>query len=326
MPPGFSGADVFRVTDSIGKTFALKRYSVGTTIDRINSIHRFLSAVYHNDCQLVPRVCPVLNANDTVVWDGLRGWELVTWVSGSPIKMTTNHRVLLDGLSKGAAAIANVHRASHSLGIHQQPAAAVGVRLKRADEISKLLDQLICEGRANVFSDSLSAKIDSELTQSLLTAIDFLAKRWQSITKSISESLRPFANMRLSNQHVIRDVHREHIFFDHDGISGVSGIIDFDAIRVDSPATDLSRWTTSFVSSGIQLSELWNSAFAGYRQEWGLGEHEESLARHLTLASAWISLANWVIWVALQRRSFPVEPNRVAARINECLKTVEFLE
>jgi len=325
MTLGFSGAAVFRVRDSNGNSFALKRYPDATTIDRIVGIHRFMSLVYRRGCHLVPRLWPVLNSTETVVWDGTRGWELVDWVAGSPIETTTNPQALLDAVSKGAAAIATVHRAAHSFDVQWQPAASVAVRIKRIEEISILLDRLIGEGRANVMSGKGSKQLDAGLCQSLLNAIDCLAHRWRRIAIPISASLRPLATERFSNQYVIRDVHREHLFFNNEGASRVSGIIDFDAVRIDSPATDLARWTTSFLSSGIEWSRLCNATFAGYRQAWELSDREEMLARRLAPATVWISLANWAVWVALQGRSFPVEPDRIAARIEECLKSVEYL-
>ncbi len=125
-------------------------------------------------------------------------------------------------------------------------------------------------------------------------------------------------------QYVLRDIHRDHILFTD---REPTGLIDFDAVRMDTPATDLARWVGSFhvppgKSGDREIEKVWEAALAGFRDENSLKSCPQrdlnvGLARDLCFATTWISLANWLVWVLCQQRAFPAGQNAVARRIGD---------
>ena len=147
---------------------------------------------------------------------------------------------------------------------------------------------------------------------------------WDGVRSRITRSLSQYANQNVRIQYVLRDIHREHILFsDHEP----SGLIDFDAVRMDTSATDLARWVGSFSvlagkSSDLEIEKVWDAALAGFHDQNSLisgpqTEFNVAMARDLCFATTWISLGNWLVWLLCQQRAFPPGPKVVAARIRE---------
>ena len=125
-------------------------------------------------------------------------------------------------------------------------------------------------------------------------------------------------------QYVLRDVHRDHVLFDG---KTVVGLIAFDAIRGDTPMTDLARWVGGF--EPFNEDDLWGAAMAGYQQNSPFPQKQpgqtnlEQMGRDIAFATRWISLANWAIWLTIDHRSFPGGPISVAQRISKWVNSCE---
>lgn len=63
----------------------------------------------------------------------------------------------------------------------------------------------------------------------------------------------------------------------------------------------------------------------GYRRVSPFSESETRLASQILFASVWMSLANWLVWLELERRRFPVGPDVLAGRVDELLRTARLL-
>ncbi|MCC9642674.1 phosphotransferase [Rhodopirellula sp. JC740] len=70
---------------------------------------------------------------------------------------------------------------------------------------------------------------------------------------------------------VLRDVHREHVFFD-EGRTRVTGIIDHDSMDWDLPIVDLARWAGSFPVQleTVQLEPAADGAVHSVRLAWAV--------------------------------------------------------
>ena len=72
-------------------------------------------------------------------------------------------------------------------------------------------------------------------------------------------------------------------------------------------------------------SDVWQQALAVYtehslfHQDWPIAQIEQ-LAREICYATKWISLANWVVWLILEQRTFPTQPECIAGRIDELVR------
>lgn len=114
----------------------------------------------------------------------------------------------------------------------------------------------------------------------------------------------------------LRDVHREHVLFTGEE---VTGLIDFGALGVDSPACDLARMLGSLVPD---RDDLWQLAFAAYAEEHTLGDEVRRLAKLFDVTGAVLGAMRWFEWLILEQRRFP-NPNEAVARWTTLLERIE---
>ncbi len=313
---GMSGARIHRCSNPGGTQFSLRRWPQGTARTRVHEVHRVVTHSRDQGCEIVPRLQASGASEDqelksvpTVVSVGSDHWELSQWMPGDPLAVTAT----LDQIRRGAAAIASFHRSVRGLGTTLQRPPAALLRISRAGELDRLLPQLLDHPTPRIGdSPELSAAIDR--------AIRLLRPNWSEVSRRISRSMSRYASGNVQTQYVLRDVHRQHVLFDK---QVVSGLIDFDAIRVDTPMTDLARWVGGFLDGS--RPGVWDVAMAGYHENSPFSKErdipsQEGLARELCYATTWIGLANWVVWVVAEKRPFPGGSRRVAARIDELIR------
>jgi len=313
MPPGMSGASLFRCSAPSGEAIALKCWPSATSAARVDEVHRIVARARSAGCNLIPNLitwtqhgatCPRWTESD-------RHWEAMQWLPGKPLGIDAS----LPEIRAGAAAVATFHRSVSILAESRQPAPAVIARLVRLRELDSIVPQL---------------KPTPELPPSLRAAVEnarqLLDWRWNRVRNELWNRLRRYEQQPLPLQYVLRDVHRDHVLFEN---GQPAGLIDFDAVRCDTPMTDLARWAGSFLAdrSEEDRDAVWDAATAGFRVQWASPycealESEPTLARDLCHSAQWISLANWLDWVLIQRRSFAGGPDRIAARIGELVRSL----
>lgn len=306
VPCGMSGARVFCCTSADGDRFALKRWPNGVLRDRIDELHGVMRASRKHGCNLIPRV------RQSAILAGGYAWDLIDWMPGQPLDCDAS----LKSIQQGAAAIARYHNSTRALGVCCQIAPAIRDRLTRLKEIEQSIDAAINAGR--------SPKIPPPLNTAVLRAAQLLSMKWKQARSEICRLLDNAALVKVTTQYVSRDVHREHILF---SAGQPSGLIDFDAVRFDSPAVDISRWAGSGWMDGehgrLRDGEgVWSAVLAGIRSEDSFNnkgyfdEPDILVARAMVSADPWISLANWLIWLMLEQRQFSAGPEAVAKRIS----------
>jgi Ser/Thr protein kinase RdoA (MazF antagonist) len=99
----------------------------------------------------------------------------------------------------------------------------------------------------------------------------------------------------------LRDVHREHILFDDDA---VSGLIDFGAVGIDAPACDLARWLGSVAPDDDAALQLSLEAYRSIRR---LEPSAESTLQLFDRTGCVLSALHW-----LERRVLESRPIRNA--------------
>ena len=340
---GLSGAAVFRITTTDGEMWALKRYPIHTSLSRVDEIHHVMVTAKHNGCDLVPQLKRCSSNNAAVadrsgIDDGQHVWELAQWVAGEPWAEpigggdlftrdpsadAETERQRHEVMSRGASAIAIFHRSVRSLGTHQQPPPCVLARQKRLKELIPQMNAIMASDRAQIEHPRLRI--------SLQMAIERFRADWNHVADSFLATLAALSRQSVQTQIVLRDVHAEHIFFadSHGGDSVttrvVTGMIDFDAVRIDAPATDLARWISSFLPMCTDVHSAWHSVLAGYRLESSLNEQQEVLAKHVAQVSAWINLANWASWLLLENQNFSYDDEHIAQRIDQWIRVIDKL-
>jgi Ser/Thr protein kinase RdoA (MazF antagonist) len=116
---------------------------------------------------------------------------------------------------------------------------------------------------------------------------------------------------------VLRDVWSDHMLF-ADGGDRVSGIIDYHAAGIDSPATDLARLLGSWSLAGEcrepSLVDAWRDALNAYERVRPLAPVERRLVPWLHATGVIFGLDNWFRWTLEERRTFP-DAGRVRERM-----------
>jgi Ser/Thr protein kinase RdoA (MazF antagonist) len=316
VPPGMSGASVFQCQLASGDQFALKRWPDGSARARIEEVHSVIKRSGET-CSLIPSVQnlgdPKNGSPQSVFTHAGAHWDSLKWMPG-PVAASD---ASLQQIQDGARAIAQFHASVRCLGVGRQPPPAVHSRLKRIRELDPLIPQVLH------WAGKLEPQTPPEIAGVVLDACHLLQWKWKEVRARIHRNLVQYEDQHVHTQYVLRDVHREHILH-CDG--QISGLIDFDSVRVDTPSTDLARWVGSFLIGRPDAGIVWEAAVAGFRRENTLitgseMEFDPKMAKDLCFATTWISLANWLVWILREKRAFPAGPKAVVSRLRELIGT-----
>jgi hypothetical protein len=211
-----------------------------------------------------------------------------------------------------AIGIGRFHRACRNVvGIQSGQALAVISRLERLAWLQQRLPGLRSRAVSRfAAANSIANLLPRELREQVGPALTLLEAAWSSCSGSFRTELQRLSRHDWQQHYVLRDIHCQNALF----LSGqLRAFIDFDALRVDTPATDLAR-----LLGGIQFElqmgqwqslevDLVTLAVAAYRSFCPFSEAEETLMRRLMEISPLIALANWAVWIV-------DEPERFAGR------------
>jgi len=315
---GLSGGVVAHCRATDGRQYALKRWPKSFSRNRIESIHRVLRHAWKEGCEII--ALPVIftplthelpaDSVGTVLSTNGDCWELSHWRPGEPL--TTNAD--LDTIRRGAEAISRFHGCTASLGILHQPPPIIAERLQALTSRRRYFPILT--------QTSSQPDLPADVAAALRDAANLLHWKWDEACAQIHRSLTEHSGWKLATQYVLRDVHAEHLLF---SAEKPTGLIDFDAVRIDTPASDLARWAGSFLPGQHSAEDIWEAVFAGYR---GNTEQTDNaaetptlkLAADLCFAGTWLSLANWLVWLLVERRDFNAPPGILAERIYNLIR------
>lgn len=307
MSPGMSGATVLKCQADDGRVFALKAYPEATPSRRLAEIHRVWQSAINRGCRWLPTIDAVFSAQRCT-------WEATTWIAGSPAMPDADESLI----RQGARAIGDFHRCVADLGVSSVSPPAVAARLERLKQLDSVLPAAIAVSQPPPSPTVFDA---------IARANELLALKWPSASERLRNRLLEYANLKFHCQYVLRDVHREHVLFEG---AETAGIIDLDAVRIDTPITDLARWVGDFlVDRPTQADRIWRAALAGLGEKnvlktsLGVLPNDVVLkfAQTLHASTTWISLANWVVWVQLERRQFHAAAGVIAERILRLIRS-----
>ncbi len=316
---GMSGAMVFRCRLASGEFRALRCWPEETALSRVLEITRVAIRARENGCDLVPRPYSCTGnpgaAGSVEVHRG-RIWQLSEWMPGEPLRVDCDLR----SIERGGAAICRFHSsisAFHDGGCSDgntlKSVPAIQDRLDRVQWLTPRLFRILERFEAGV------ADLPSPLDAALHEARQLVSWKWNEVAARITRSLSKDAQRHWSGQYVIRDIHRENALFE---AGEASGLVDLDAVRIDTPWIDLARWAGSFLGNCHENQAVWDAATAGFCGKHTLNNSPEmefgpELAANLCYATTWIALANWLVWIVGDRRQFGASSERIAARIRE---------
>lgn len=304
VPAGFSGATVYRVAIDGQGEFAVKRLPVGTDRERTLGIHQTVASMR---TAATERGLGDLGLPDffSLTETGQNLWEVSRWQPGRPLSIDAD----VDQIIAGVQAIAAVHRAADAV----QPPADDRVAPSVLERITRLNSVDLNLKSPSELTDrycrcypGVESSMRAEFLETLSRAIWTLQHGWPIVGPGILRRLESWASQPTQCHFVIRDVHRMHLLFEHESDQRI-GFIDFDAMRIDTPALDLARWIGSFADSARpDLDVMWDRAVAEYDREnpfpEGCNVRRIDWVRLLHESGVWGSLANWVDWVHSGRR------------------------
>ena len=319
---GLSGSLVWRVRLADDTQWALRRWPTGTTRARIEEVHRVVQAARSEHFPLAPSVRRVGDGRSWQACDGFV-WDCHQWIDGEAFAGE-----LVDGSAnwqrvcpQGAVASARFSAAVASsqqlggLAAGGSPGASKTVAA-RVTKVSELDDCFRAYGARLL--EAAQRHAWSRQDERLVTATSSWLYCWPACIGQLKQWLSRVSEQQWPLVWILGDHHVGNLLFRH---GELVGIVDYDAVRYDSPACDLARLFGSYqlvsgvVSDSVLTGSIWEPMVAAYRAIRPLKGQEEELAGGLVRWSPVITLGNWIQWVLVEERSFAGSTEEILERI-----------
>lgn len=307
---GASGAVVWRVA-AASRSWALRRWpDVAVGQRRIPKAADLLRGVRRAGVRFTPEPIPCDGGADFVV---LRGgcWELQTWMPGEPSRPS--------GATPAAVLRGSVHAfgpegesrrrfAAAIIALRQFHRAARGLGPTATDRSPALIDrrQRLRRALATDWRIAGEAAVGADCHR--MKPLILRIAHWLPAAAAIAlRAVEPVADQRVRLQPVIRDARREHFLFTG---ARVTGLVDFGAASVDTPAVDLTRLLGDWAGDDAAAWEAGLGVAA-------LPPNAASLVPALDASGVVLASANWLGWIAAgapaSRRRLECLANRLAS-------------
>jgi Ser/Thr protein kinase RdoA (MazF antagonist) len=284
---GFSGAQLWRITAPRGE-LALRRWpKEHPTQEGLRFIHKVLRHAAEHGISFVPVSATARDGESFVEQTGYL-WELAPWMPGE----ADYERSPSDAkLQAAMATLAQFHVATANF-VAEIPLAAS----RPSPAISRRLDQLqkLSRGSINELSQSLRPGILPEL---LPLARQFLTMLPTVVPLAIAR-LQPLATLPFPMQPCLRDIWHDHVLFTG---NTVSGLVDFGAMQIETPAGDVARLLGSLAADDRENRNIGLAAYAAIRP---LSPAELQAITAFDTSGILLSGANWLRWIHLEDRTF----------------------
>ncbi|MCI0361466.1 MAG: aminoglycoside phosphotransferase family protein [Planctomycetaceae bacterium] len=307
---GWSGSSLWRV-QAEGRTglgasmatsprlYCLRRWPAGTDPERLRFIHKILTHVAAGGIDFVPTPLPLARRTSVSLVHSPGGglWDLAPWLPGTADYHAHPTR---ERLAAAMRALARFHDVA---GRYQQLPGPVPAISDRLEQVQHLLS-----GDLDRITSAVLAGLDA--------ALDLRASRVLALTRDrLSPLLGPLefaSGHALPLSPAIRDIHHDHVLFTGDN---VSGLVDFGALRIDTPLADVARLVGSLVGDDQPQRQF---ALAAYAQLRPLTDHDRRLIDLLDHSGLVLGGLNWLRWLYVERRDMgPLPP--IQKRLDEIL-------
>jgi len=300
-----SGAQFWRMQSARG-TLVLRRWPAEHPApERLRFIHELLFHAARNGVEFL--ALPIhTSPGNSFVHDGRHLWELAPWMPGLADYESAPTK---EKLRAAMAALARFHVA-----VADFPAKSLEQRAGAAPAISRRRSQLaeIAESSPTISAESVTDQVWRDLAP---LARRFLALVPQLLPNAL-QAITPIVSASLMLQPCLRDVWHDHVLFTGDV---VTGIIDYGAIDIDTPATDVARLLGSLVDDD---TAGWSEGLAAYPAVRSLTDDEEFAARALNVSGPIVAGCNWLRWIYVEGRQFEDRP-QVVQRFQRILAVCE---
>ncbi|HEY2761371.1 MAG TPA: phosphotransferase [Pirellulales bacterium] len=300
---GFSGSTIWRFSTLRGPVCMRRWPREHPSATQLQWIHSVLARTAATGFDRIP--LPISTAqNATFVESQGHLWELAPWLPGESDNAASPEKISsLPRIAAAAAALALFHVAAAVDRAHRYPATKAPGLQSRLDRMRQLstsgLEQL-----GSVIKDHRNRWPE------LASRADCLLDDYQRAALTIEPRLRSAASVVVSITPCIRDIHREHVLFEGEQ---VTGIIDFGAMQTDNVACDIARLMGSMARDD---ASVWKHGLTAYQQYHPLTDAELQLVRAYDESTVLLSGINWLRWVFDEGRTFS-NPTAVLARFDQ---------
>jgi len=278
---GFSGAKFWKITVASTK-YCLRRWpnnkptrvQADVIYPTLEFVRRHLDLPLAFPIQTVrgAPMCRVDNAH----------WELSHWMPGKPIAETEINDMQLRAAAK---ALAELHNTTSSLSEHQHASPAVDLRCNMIDRLwATQFEQLQS-------TQDISGVVDSGVKQILLDQFRYQAH-------ALRQQLELLRNVPVSQIPILGDIWSDHVLFKNDK---VSGIVDFGAMKIESPCLDIARLFGSYADYSSEALRRGVSYYGQFRK---LNDLDLSLIELYDRGYVLLAGIQWLIWIELEQRKF----------------------
>jgi homoserine kinase type II len=286
---GFSGATVWRGEADGESHFALKRWPGWVTANHLRQIHAWMTAARTAGCAFVPTVLPTLS-NNTVLTTADGCWDVTTWMPGRADFRTNSTP---ERLAAACEAVAAVHRAWAGLRTGSAPCPGVTRRLLLLDTWSTRRGSFDFGGHP-------------ELARSLAVVAERI--------EACRAKLLPWRTIPVPTFPCHTDLWHDNILFTG---NRVTGVIDYGAMKIDSPAVDLARMLGDLVGPH---SPRFDEGLKAYQTAGPPVAVPAELVRVLSETGIVCAVANWHL--RLDRRPAPPYFDRIVERIGTLVRAM----
>jgi homoserine kinase type II len=255
--------------------------------ERLQFIHSVLDHVARRGLSFIP--VPIRTATgESFLRHAGHLWELAPWMPG-----TADYERAPSSAKLHAAmvALAQVHISTCNL-----PIAATQRVAGATPAISRRLSRL--QELTHGGHQQLARAIDETIWPELVPlARRFLAALPVAVPRALAQ-LEPLEKLSFPLQLCLRDIWHDHVLFTG---NEVTGIVDFGAVDIDTPATDIARLLGSLARDD---ATAWQTSLTAYATVRPLTENELQAVTALDTSGTLLAGCNWIRWIYLESRQF----------------------
>jgi homoserine kinase type II len=229
-------------------------------------------------------------------------WELATWMPG---RADYREHPSPARLAAAMQALARIHQVAVTMVGQSHTGTSPGLAA-RLDQIQQLLAGDV-------------KRIETAEARRPLAWVDLaqrVCEQFRRLAPRAKWLLQQGVSFNTTLFPCLRDIWHDHILFDADEVSGV---IDYGAVRVESPAGDIARLVGSLVGD---KSEDWHAALEAYQTVRPLDAEQRQLTHVFDFSGVLLSGVNWITWLFVEGREFE-DTAAVTQRLQEIVARLE---
>jgi len=305
---GMSGAQFWRLTTARGGQILRRWPHEFPPPERLRFIHAVLRHAAGRGIGFLP-IPATTRQGETFVEFARHLWELAPLKPGvADYEQTPS----AEKLRTAMIALAQFHNAVADFNIGRQTESSPATQTNAVGRHAQRLRELERTGTA----DLTSAIADAHWPDLAPLARRFLQKLPRALPVALRQ-LEPLAFAKFPLLPCIRDIWHEHVLFLG---NTVTGLIDFGAVEIDTPATDITRLLGSLESvtpespfpfregqgegATSATATTWSEGLNGYQTERMLTPDEIRATQALHTSGTLLAGCNWIRWIYGEHREF----------------------